>query len=134
MPFANASFDFLICRVSLPYMPIRPSLQEFHRVLTPGGGVWIVLNSIDVPRQRLMESLRKGQLKDVLFQLYVMGNGLVFHLFGTILRFPAGHGRWESCQTVSGTERALEAAGFSSIAVHRAGRAIVCSANKRAGG
>lgn len=130
IPFRSDRFDFLICRISLPYMPVRQVLGEFQRVLVSGGGVWIVLNSIAVPRQRLIEAIRGLRFKDVLFQLYVVANGAAFHFSGRTFPWPLGRGGWESFQTVNSSARALAEAGFSSINVRRSGRAIICTARK----
>ena len=37
IPFADASFDVVICRVALPYMDNRRALAEIARVLRPNG-------------------------------------------------------------------------------------------------
>lgn len=37
LPFADASFDVVLCRVALPYMNNRDALAETARVLKPGG-------------------------------------------------------------------------------------------------
>src|SRR6266704_5318873 len=40
MPFADASFDALLCQQGLQFFPERPAaLREMHRVLVPGGRV-----------------------------------------------------------------------------------------------
>src|SRR5712691_2764603 len=40
MPFADASFDALLCQQGLQFFPDRPAaLREMHRVLVPGGRV-----------------------------------------------------------------------------------------------
>jgi len=37
LPFADASFDVVLCRVALPYMNNRQAIAEIARVLKPGG-------------------------------------------------------------------------------------------------
>src|SRR4051812_43284819 len=40
LPFRDASFSYVIARVSLPYTDIPRSLREITRVLEPGGQLW----------------------------------------------------------------------------------------------
>ena len=37
LPFANESFDVILCRVALPYMNNRDTISEVARVMKPGG-------------------------------------------------------------------------------------------------
>lgn len=37
LPFANESFDVVVCRVALPYMDNRKAVGEIARILKPGG-------------------------------------------------------------------------------------------------
>jgi len=37
LPFADASFDVVLCRVALPYMNNRGTIAEVGRILSPGG-------------------------------------------------------------------------------------------------
>jgi ubiquinone/menaquinone biosynthesis C-methylase UbiE len=46
LPFSNARFDLVIARVSLPYTNIPRALAEIHRVLAPGGRVWMTLHRL----------------------------------------------------------------------------------------
>src|SRR3954449_13214466 len=43
LPFQPSSFDFVYSRVALPYMHIPTALAEIHRVLRPGGNLWLTL-------------------------------------------------------------------------------------------
>jgi hypothetical protein len=54
-------------------------------------------------------------LKDVIYRTYVILNGLLYHLFGTLVHFPLKRWRVESFQTESGMRRGLLRAGFSEI-------------------
>src|SRR5262249_51148100 len=45
IPFRAGSFDMASCRVALPYLRVNAALNEFYRVLNPGGKIWLVLHS-----------------------------------------------------------------------------------------
>ena len=106
LPFRAGRFDLVICRVALPFMHVPTALAEMRRVLRPGGFLWLTAHGIDFP----LRALRRASLRGKLFQLYVLGNGLLFHLTLRQVRFP-GRG-CESFQTPSAMLRALRAAGF----------------------
>jgi ubiquinone/menaquinone biosynthesis C-methylase UbiE len=108
LPFANASFDRVISNVAIPYMDIRTTLLEIHRVLAPGGQVWLSVH----PASFTMGEIQKTSfhLLRLVFRLYVLGNGLWFHCTGKTLRFV--NQRTESFQTERGMRIALRRAGF----------------------
>lgn len=117
LPFRSMEFDFVIARVSLPYMNIPESLCEIVRVLKPGGRIWAALHSFSMVQQELLDSIRKMRVKDSIFRVYVMLNGLSMHLTGTI--FPFRSGRYESFQTEHSIASALLAAGLTDIKILR---------------
>ncbi len=109
LPFADNVFDVVISRVALPYMAMPTVLTEVARVLKTGGYVWFALHTFAMQRDRLRASLRAGHLKDVLYSLYILGNGLLFHCTGRQVPFPLNRRRYESFQTVAGMTRTLRA-------------------------
>lgn len=111
LPFPPAHFDLVICRVALPFMHVPTALAEMRRVLRPGGGLWITAHPASFP----LRALRRASVPGKLYQLYVLLNGLLFHLTLRQIRFP-GHG-CESFQTCAGMRRALRALGLEEIAV-----------------
>lgn len=119
LPFADGSFDFVACRVALPYMDVRRATAEMARVLRPGGQVWLVLHPVRFAVDGLVRHLRSGQPKGVLFQLYVLANGLALHTARRQFRFPLGARAIESVQTRRGIRAALEAAGFERVRIER---------------
>lgn len=44
LPFSDATFDLLFCYGVYMFLPQQPALQEFHRVLKPGGKLYICTN------------------------------------------------------------------------------------------
>jgi ubiquinone/menaquinone biosynthesis C-methylase UbiE len=119
LPFADGSFDFVIARVALPYTDIARAVGEIARVLRPGGACWLTLHSLAVALEQLLRHLRRLQMKGLVYQLYVIANGLVLHLSGRQFHFPLKRDRIESFQTTRGIRRMLEAAGFADVAVDR---------------
>ncbi len=119
LPLDSREFDFVIVRVSLPYMDITRALDEFARVLRPGGQIWVVLHPCTMVMQDLFRSLRKLNLRDSLYRFYVIFNGLSMHLTGRVFHLPFRPGRFESYQTARSIRRALLAAGFVDIEVSR---------------
>jgi ubiquinone/menaquinone biosynthesis C-methylase UbiE len=107
-PFDNASFDRVISNVALPYMDIPKTLLEIHRVLVPGGEVWLSLHPASFTVREIRNT--SSHLLSLVFRLYVLGNGVWFHCTGKTLWFV--NGRTESFQTERGMRIALRRAGF----------------------
>lgn len=121
LPFPDASFDRVVSAVALPYMDIPKTLAEVQRVLVPAGTVFF---SVHAFRFTLSE-FRKAVPRPVamLYRLFVMLNGLWFHVTGRVLTVA---GRAESFQTKRGLHRALARAGFVDLVFTRPdGRFIV---------
>jgi ubiquinone/menaquinone biosynthesis C-methylase UbiE len=112
IPFADASFDMVIARVSLAYTHIDRSLREIRRVLRRGGEVWMTLHPFSIPFQ----AARKGNFHGWIFFGYIVANSLLFHFTRRQFAFL---GKYESFQTETGILRALQANGFGDIAVSR---------------
>jgi SAM-dependent methyltransferase len=115
LPFADRSFDAVLSRVSLPYMHIPTALGEIARILRPGGSAWFTLHPFFMVREQLIDALRAGNLRSLVFQTYALLNGLALHASGRLFRFPLGRRRCESFQTVGGMTRALRRAGFDQV-------------------
>ena|ERR1700731_3834980 len=117
LPFEDKSFDRVISAVAVPYMDIPKALAEIHRILVPGG---VLSLSLHLPSFTLAE-LRNHALPrpiPTLFRLYVMANGLWFHLTGRTVPFI--NGRIESFQTERGMRVALDRSGFVNPSFSRA--------------
>lgn len=117
LPLRAASFDLVVARVSLPYTNLPRALDEIHRVLRPGGRVWLSLHPMAMTWRELGAALRDGRLKDVVFRCYVLANGALLHACGRV--WPFTNGRRESFQTEGGMRRALRAKGFTEILIKR---------------
>lgn len=124
LPFGDGAFDFVYSRVALPYMDIPAALREMHRVLRPGGRVWLALHPLAIP----VAQFRRGNVRGKLYAAYVVVNGLWLHLTGRTFRLPAGP--CESIQTRRGMRVALTGAGFSRIAFTRSALHFIVTAER----
>jgi ubiquinone/menaquinone biosynthesis C-methylase UbiE len=122
LPFGDAQFDLVIARVSLAYTNIPESLKEIHRVLKPGGKLWLTLHSFSVPWASVKGSNWKGKV----FFSYIVLNSLSLHFLGRVVSL---FGRYESFQTEGGIKRLLERAGFTEITVERGRHFLVTAAS-----
>ena len=113
LPFRDAAFDYVFSRVAIPYMDIPSALAEMHRVLRPGGRLWLALHPIAIP----LEQFHRGNLKGKVYAACTMLNGLWFHLTGRTFRLADALG--ESIQTTRGMRVALRRAGFTAVAFRR---------------
>jgi len=125
LPFANDSFDLVICRVALPYMHVDRALHEMFRVLDEQGELWLVLHSLSMTARELLDNLRQLNPKATIYRLWVLGNGLSLHLFGKQWRWPLHPKRYESWQTAARTKRILLSIGFENVGVNRGDHFVV---------
>lgn len=109
LPFEDGSFDRVISAVALPYMNVQKALAEIQRILVPGG---VLSLSLHLPSFTLAELRDHAFPRPVptLFRLYVLANGVWFHLTGKSVGFFKG--RVESFQTERGMRIAMNHAGF----------------------
>jgi len=116
LPFINESFEHVVSAVAMPYMKIPVALREIQRTLAPGGRVSL---SLHLPSFTLRELTHNAFPRPIatLFRLYVLANGLWFHLTGKTAGFLKN--RTESCQTERGMRIALNRAGFVSPSFSR---------------
>ncbi len=114
--FPNAFFDFVLCRLALPYMRVARALEEMHRVLKPGGELWLVLHSLGMYRQRVLECMKRREWQGLLACGPLAVNSLLFNTTGKQLTMK---GRTETFQTSSGIRKALERARFVDSRVAR---------------
>lgn len=128
LPFQDECFDLVCCRVALPYMDVPMAIGEMARVLHRGGRLWLTLHPVARTWQELGHAIVRRQIRNVIFRLYILGNGTLLHLLGRNVAFFA-NGHYESFQTDSGMRRILRAQGFHDIRIER-DRHFVISAVK----
>ena len=88
LPFSNASLDIVISRVALPYTYLPLALAEIQRISKPGSTVWLSLHPVELAWRWLWRNSRSFNLKGIVYQIYVLLNGLLFHLTGRQFRYP----------------------------------------------
>jgi len=130
LPFADGSFDLVICRVALPYMRVAKALAEMSRVTAVDGDLWLVLHPFRMTLRELGSNLARFQVKSAFYRTWVLLNGISLHFLGRQWRWPVNHGAYETWQTSKGITRALKAAGFTHIQITRANHFVV-TATKR---
>lgn len=112
LPFPDAHFDLLMCRVALPYMHIPTALGEFSRVLRDGGSLWLAIHPLRMFRRDLVREVRARSVKGLVYRLYAMLNSALL-LFGVQIRYPLNRARIESYQWRPALSAALRRAGFT---------------------
>jgi ubiquinone/menaquinone biosynthesis C-methylase UbiE len=125
LPFADGSFDLVICRVALPYMHVASALAEMARVSVAGGDLWLVLHPFSMTASELAANIAHLQLKAGLYRTWVLMNGVALHVLGRQWRWPSQSGGYETCQTNKAITRALRAAGFDNIQTTRESHFVV---------
>ncbi len=115
LPLRSHSFDVVMSRVAIMYMDVPRFMPEAYRVLQPGGKLWLTGHKFSHVVRHLSRSIRRGNVKDVIFRSYIILNGLLFHFFGVMVRFPLNQRYVESFQTRRGLRRALAREGFTDI-------------------
>ena len=115
LPFSDSSFERVVSSVAMPYTDIPVALAEIRRMLVPGGSLFMSVHHLRFTLNELRAALPSPIA--VLYRLYVLANGLIFHASGRVVRFPDG--KVESFQTTRGLKRALEGTGFVGVEVSR---------------
>jgi SAM-dependent methyltransferase len=135
LPFASASFDVVLCRVSLPYMRPGPAVAEMARVLRPGGDLWLVLHSLGYTCAEWRRAIASGRWRHATSRLAVLVNGAAVNLSGGRWSPPFGRWRGEWFQTPGGMRSLLTRAGFEQIRVEHSPHFVVTArkAGHRAG-
>jgi SAM-dependent methyltransferase len=87
LPFSNASFDVVQCRVAIPYTDNRAALSEIARVLRPGGILLLKTHHLRFYTRKFADGVRQRSPLFSVHALRVLASGAIFHLTG---RQPTG--------------------------------------------
>ena len=79
LPFADESFDVVLCRVALPYMNNRQTIGEIARILKPNGVFLLKIHAPPFYLGMIRERLPKLNLKQLAYPLICL-MGSTFHL------------------------------------------------------
>ncbi len=102
LPFSDASFDVVLCRVALPYMNNRRTIAEIARVLRPNG---VFLLKTHAPRfyfGMISERWKTRSVKQIAYPVICLAGGAWHSLTGKQLQ----KGFWQG-KEVYQTERFL---------------------------
>jgi len=82
LPFADGSFDLLLCRVALPYMHNRQAIAEMARLLSPGGTLLLRVHAPMFYLSMLRDRVRTLDPGQIAYPLLSLGHGLWHELTG----------------------------------------------------
>jgi len=82
LPLREGTFDFIICRLVLPYVRNKLVISEISRVLSNGGKVYFRLHAIGYYFASLKRAFRERNVLHFAYCLFVLLNGVIFHLTG----------------------------------------------------
>jgi ubiquinone/menaquinone biosynthesis C-methylase UbiE len=119
LPYESAYFDFVLARSAVFAFDIPRALREFHRVLKPGGRLWVSLHRWKDIRFILKNTWLAHPIKTTVFGTYVVTNSLTFHYTGKLIPYPLNRSRVMTFQTESRMRQELQTAGFGETRVSR---------------
>ena len=86
LPFADASFDVVLCRVALPYMNNRETIAEVARILKSGGVFLLKTHAPSFYFGMLPERLKTLSVKQIAYPLICLAASLWHLLTGKQLQ------------------------------------------------
>lgn len=86
LPFADASFDVILCRVALPYMNNRLAIAEFARVLKPNGIFLLKTHAPAFYFGMIRQRWTSFSLKQIAYPLICLAGGAWHSLTGRQLQ------------------------------------------------
>lgn len=83
LPFADASFDVVICRLALPYTDNARAVREMARVLRPGGALFLKFQHARYYVAKFRAGLASRDVKSAVHACRVLFAGALYHVTGT---------------------------------------------------
>lgn len=103
MPFADESFDVVLCRVALPYMNNRTAIAEIARMLKTGGIFLLTTHAPAFYFGMIRQRIKTFSPKQIAFPLICLAGGIVHSLSGKQLQ----NGFWKG-KEIYQTHRFIE--------------------------
>jgi SAM-dependent methyltransferase len=82
LPFADRTFDVVMCRLALPYTQNEKALAQMGRVLRPGGVIILKIQHLRYYWRRLWIAVRDGEIRKVGAIATAILCGIVHHVTG----------------------------------------------------
>lgn len=114
LPFANESFDVVICRVALPYMDNHKALSEISRVLRAGGKFFLKIHAPLFYWGMIKERAKTLNPKQVAYPIICLIGGTINRVSGKHPRGNFWKGK-EVYQTRKSLAKELEKRGLKII-------------------
>ncbi len=80
IPFADESFDVVLCLVALPYMNNRKTLTEIARVLRPKGTLMLKIHAPQFYFQMIKDRLKEKSIKSLVYPIIALATGCFYWL------------------------------------------------------
>ena len=103
MPFANSSFDVVLCRVALPYMDNRKAISEISRILKTGGTFLLKTHAPAFYFGMIRQRIGTFSAKQLAYPLICLTGGIVHSISGKQLQ----NGVWKG-KEIYQTQRFIE--------------------------
>lgn len=86
LPFANSSFDVILCRVALPYMDNRKAISEISRILKPGGIFLLKTHAPAFYFGMIKQRFKTFSPKQIAYPLICLTGGIIHSISGKQLK------------------------------------------------
>ncbi len=103
LPFADESFDVVLCQVALPYMNNSETIAEIARVLQPGGFFLLKIHAPAFYFEMIRQRVKTGSARQIAYPLICLTAGMWHLITGTQLK----NGIWQG-KEIFQTKRFLE--------------------------
>jgi ubiquinone/menaquinone biosynthesis C-methylase UbiE len=91
LPFRAGCFGVITCKVVVPYVWVRRTLEEFRRALDPSGVAIVQIHAALHYVKMALTALRELSLRHLAYAAWVLGNSVALQALGRqIAIFPVG--------------------------------------------